>query len=240
MIKYVPDGDLHDTNYVNAYNSAMVLEAVLKACGNDLSTENILKQAYSIKDLELPMLLPGIKVNTVADRPRAGRPDAVHALQRQDLGAVWRIADGELTRASFRGDAVHESFRESDPGERLAFAGTTDPGMIASQPLCQTLRFLQCRPAYCWRARVRNRRAPRTSHGRRTPPRSTPPASTRNSAALLNAASCCSLINAAYFPIGVFLALVDLRSERPGHPDRFRQRLGRRQAGARWPSGAGL
>src|SRR5438093_1166901 len=63
-LKYVPDGDQHDTNYVNAYNSAMVLEAVLKACGNDLSTENILRQAYSIKDLELPMLLPGIKVNT--------------------------------------------------------------------------------------------------------------------------------------------------------------------------------
>jgi branched-chain amino acid transport system substrate-binding protein len=64
MRKYVPEGDLHDTNYVNAYNSAMVLEAVLKACGDDLSTENILKQAYAIKDMELPMLLPGIKVNT--------------------------------------------------------------------------------------------------------------------------------------------------------------------------------
>ena len=66
MVKYVPEADLHDTNYVNAYNTAMVLEAVLKACGDDLSTENILKQAYSIKDLELPMLLPGIKVNTSA------------------------------------------------------------------------------------------------------------------------------------------------------------------------------
>jgi branched-chain amino acid transport system substrate-binding protein len=64
MIKYVPEADLHDTNYVNAYNSAMVLEAVLKACGDDLSTENILKQAFSIHDLELPMLLPGIRVNT--------------------------------------------------------------------------------------------------------------------------------------------------------------------------------
>jgi ABC-type branched-subunit amino acid transport system substrate-binding protein len=64
MTKYVPDGDLHDTNYVNSYNSAMALEHVLKACGDDLSTENILKQAYAIKDLELPMLLPGIKVNT--------------------------------------------------------------------------------------------------------------------------------------------------------------------------------
>jgi ABC-type branched-subunit amino acid transport system substrate-binding protein len=64
MAKYAPDADLHDTNYVNSYNSAMALEAVLKACGDDLSTDNILKQAYSIKDLELPMLLPGIKINT--------------------------------------------------------------------------------------------------------------------------------------------------------------------------------
>ncbi len=66
MVRYAPDGDLHDANYVNAYNSAMTLEYVLKACGDDLSTENILKQAYSIKNLELPMLLPGIKVNTSA------------------------------------------------------------------------------------------------------------------------------------------------------------------------------
>jgi len=64
MIKYAPDADLHDANYVNAYNSAMALVQVLKACGDDLSTENILKQAYSIKDLELPMLLPGIRINT--------------------------------------------------------------------------------------------------------------------------------------------------------------------------------
>jgi branched-chain amino acid transport system substrate-binding protein len=64
MTQYIPEADQHDTNYVNAYNSAMTLEAVLKACGDDLSTENILKQAYSIHDLELPMLLPGIKVNT--------------------------------------------------------------------------------------------------------------------------------------------------------------------------------
>jgi branched-chain amino acid transport system substrate-binding protein len=64
MTKYVPEADQHDTNYVNAYNGAMTLEAVLKACGDDLSTENILKQAFAIKNLELPMLLPGIKVNT--------------------------------------------------------------------------------------------------------------------------------------------------------------------------------
>jgi branched-chain amino acid transport system substrate-binding protein len=64
MARYMPDGDVRDQNFVNGYNSAMVLEAVLKACGDDLSTENILKQAYAIKDMELPMMLPGIKVNT--------------------------------------------------------------------------------------------------------------------------------------------------------------------------------
>src|SRR5512143_2803739 len=64
MIKYAPEADLHDTNYVNSYNSAMALEAVLKACGDDLSTGNILKHAYAIKDLELPLLLHGIKINT--------------------------------------------------------------------------------------------------------------------------------------------------------------------------------
>ena len=37
---------------------------VLKQCGNDLSRENIMKQAASLKDLELPLLLPGIKINT--------------------------------------------------------------------------------------------------------------------------------------------------------------------------------
>ena len=64
MGKYLPEADQHDTNYVNAYNSAMTIEAVLRACGDDLSTENILKHAFSIHDLELPMLLPGIKINT--------------------------------------------------------------------------------------------------------------------------------------------------------------------------------
>jgi hypothetical protein len=37
---------------------------VLKQCGDDVSSENILKQALNLKDIELPMLLPGIKVNT--------------------------------------------------------------------------------------------------------------------------------------------------------------------------------
>jgi len=67
MARYAPGGDIRDQNYVFGYNFAMALEHVLKAAGNDLSPENIHKQAYSIRELELPMLLPGIKVNTAPD-----------------------------------------------------------------------------------------------------------------------------------------------------------------------------
>ena len=96
MVKYVPDGDLHDTNCVNSCNSAMALEAVLKACADDLSTENILKQACAIKDLELPMLLPGIKINTsTTDHVPI---DQIHALQRQDLGTLRGAIDRELEK----------------------------------------------------------------------------------------------------------------------------------------------
>jgi hypothetical protein len=47
-----------------AYNVAQGLVHVLKACGDNLTRENVMKQAASIKDLELGGLLPGVKVNT--------------------------------------------------------------------------------------------------------------------------------------------------------------------------------
>jgi branched-chain amino acid transport system substrate-binding protein len=62
--KYMPEADPRDQNYVNSYNSAMALVQALKQSGNDLSRENIMKQAANIRDLQLPMMLPGIKMNT--------------------------------------------------------------------------------------------------------------------------------------------------------------------------------
>jgi branched-chain amino acid transport system substrate-binding protein len=44
-----------------------LLMKVLKACKDDFSRDNILKQAASLHDVELPLLLPGIKVSTGAD-----------------------------------------------------------------------------------------------------------------------------------------------------------------------------
>jgi branched-chain amino acid transport system substrate-binding protein len=62
--KYYPEADRADGSVMYAYTVAQGLVHVLKNCGNDLTRENIMKQAASIKDLELPGLLPGIKVNT--------------------------------------------------------------------------------------------------------------------------------------------------------------------------------
>jgi branched-chain amino acid transport system substrate-binding protein len=66
MQKYYPDGALNDDFNVYGFSVAQTMAHVLKQCGQDLSRANVMKQAASIKDLSLPMLLPGIKINTSA------------------------------------------------------------------------------------------------------------------------------------------------------------------------------
>jgi branched-chain amino acid transport system substrate-binding protein len=63
----MPGADLGDASYPRGYGAAIALEHVLRQCGDDLSRENIMRQATNLKELELPMLLPGIKVNTAPD-----------------------------------------------------------------------------------------------------------------------------------------------------------------------------
>jgi branched-chain amino acid transport system substrate-binding protein len=67
MKKYDPDGNLADNNNVYGYSVSQTLVAVLKACGDNLTRENVMKQAAGIKPIALPMLLPGITVSTSAD-----------------------------------------------------------------------------------------------------------------------------------------------------------------------------
>jgi branched-chain amino acid transport system substrate-binding protein len=66
MRKYYPSGSLADSANVYAYTVAQTMVAVLKQCGDDLTRENLMKQAASIDDLKLPMLLSGITVSTSA------------------------------------------------------------------------------------------------------------------------------------------------------------------------------
>jgi branched-chain amino acid transport system substrate-binding protein len=64
--KYFPEANRTDASVVYAYTVAQGIVHVLKACGDNLTRENVMKQAASIKDLELGGLLPGIKANTSA------------------------------------------------------------------------------------------------------------------------------------------------------------------------------
>jgi branched-chain amino acid transport system substrate-binding protein len=63
MSKYNPDANLRDQNNVAGYERAEALVEVLKACGNDLTRANVMQKAASL-DLALPMLRPGIRVET--------------------------------------------------------------------------------------------------------------------------------------------------------------------------------
>ncbi len=64
MEKYYPDGDKTSTFTVYGYLAAKTLIAVLKQSGDNLTRENVMKQAASLKNLELDMLLPGSRINT--------------------------------------------------------------------------------------------------------------------------------------------------------------------------------
>ena len=66
LTKYFPEGNRIDASVMYAYTVAQGLVHVLKACGDNLTRENVMTQAASIRDLELGGLLPGIKVNTSA------------------------------------------------------------------------------------------------------------------------------------------------------------------------------
>ena len=64
MKKYYSEADPTDPNALRGYDEAMALVHVLKQCGEDLTRENVMRQATDLKALQLPMLLPGITVNT--------------------------------------------------------------------------------------------------------------------------------------------------------------------------------
>ncbi len=64
MDKYFPEGDKASSFTVYGYSVAQTLVQVLKQCGDTLTRENVMKQAANLKELELPMLVPGIRINT--------------------------------------------------------------------------------------------------------------------------------------------------------------------------------
>jgi branched-chain amino acid transport system substrate-binding protein len=62
--KYMSQKEFVDANATYAFSAASTMAQVLKQCGNDLSRDNVMKQAASVKDFEPPMVLPGMRINT--------------------------------------------------------------------------------------------------------------------------------------------------------------------------------
>lgn len=90
MAKQLPDADASDAFNYYAYTVAQAMQQVLVQCKGDLRRENILLQANSLKDLALPMLLPGITLNTAPDNHH---PIRQVQLQRWD-GKAWQHFGG--------------------------------------------------------------------------------------------------------------------------------------------------
>ncbi len=95
MKQYLPDGNPSETYHVFGYATAQTFVHVLEKCGNDLTRENLMKQATSIKDLQLSIMLPGIKFNT---SPTRYTPMSQEQLMQFD-GTKWvpigKIIDAE-------------------------------------------------------------------------------------------------------------------------------------------------
>jgi len=95
MAKHMPDADLTDANYVYGYAAAKTMLQVLKQCNGNFSRENVMQQAESLHNLELPTLLPGIKVNT---GHTDHRPIKAMQLEKWD-GKTW-VLFGDIIEAT--------------------------------------------------------------------------------------------------------------------------------------------
>jgi len=92
MKQYMPDADIADSGYVAGYTEAQAIVEVIRRCGDELTRENVMKQATSIQGMTLPMLIPGITVTT---GPADYNPIKQLRLERFD-GAQWNLF-GEAT-----------------------------------------------------------------------------------------------------------------------------------------------
>ena len=85
MAKYNPSGDTTDAATVFAYGISMTMLQVLKQCKGNFSRANVMHQAENLRNVEIPVLLPGITIST---SPTDHRPIKAMQLERWD-GKTW-------------------------------------------------------------------------------------------------------------------------------------------------------
>jgi branched-chain amino acid transport system substrate-binding protein len=96
MNKYMPSANQADGNYVFAVSVATMMKRTLEKCGDTLTRENVMKQAASFKNERMPLLLPGIAINT--------SPTDFYPIQAVQLaafkGETWELFGDVLHAAS--------------------------------------------------------------------------------------------------------------------------------------------
>lgn len=95
VAKYIPGGDLAETLYVGGFIQGEILEKILQQCGNDLTRDNIMKQALSLRNFSPSMAIPGITINTSADNHQAWT-----SLQLQSFDGKSWVPFGKLISAA--------------------------------------------------------------------------------------------------------------------------------------------
>jgi ABC-type branched-subunit amino acid transport system substrate-binding protein len=93
MDKYYPDGDKTNANNLYGYVESEAMVQVLKQCGDNLTRENVMKEAANLKDFHSELMLPGIKVNT--------SPDDYFPIEQMQLqkfnGEAWELFGSVIT-----------------------------------------------------------------------------------------------------------------------------------------------
>ncbi len=96
MQKYLPGADLNDAFYVYGYGAIMTMIATLKQCGGDFSRGNLMRQAANLRNVEVPSLLPSIRINT--------SPTDYHTISQLQLmrwnGKSWDLFGDVLSATS--------------------------------------------------------------------------------------------------------------------------------------------
>jgi branched-chain amino acid transport system substrate-binding protein len=97
LAQYYPDGNKLDQATIFGYGAAQTLVEVLKQCGDDLTRDNIMKQAAKLKDFQPDTLLPGIKINTSATDYAPIKQLQMMRFKGEKWDLFGDIMNGELT-----------------------------------------------------------------------------------------------------------------------------------------------
>ncbi len=102
MDKYYPEGDKTNANNLYGYVQAQAMVQVLKQCGDNLTRENVMKQAANLRDFHTDLMLPGVMVNT--------SPDDYFPIEQMQLmkfnGETWELF-GDVITGEVGQDASH-------------------------------------------------------------------------------------------------------------------------------------